>query len=125
MSGYNVCQVCGKMYDGWTKFCSRKCYQRNWYLENKNKRDEYFKKRYEGTYIKKEKPPKRTAEEKKEYSRKYYQEHKEYYRERSRKYHLEHKNDEHYKQRKRKNLIAYLERRKMKECEGGNYGVRV
>ena len=123
MSGKKVCQVCGKEYESWSQFCSRKCYQKNWYLENKERRDEYFKERYANNYVKKGRPPKQTEEEKKAYIKRYYQEHKEYFKKRNSEYHLKHKNDEHYKQRKRKNLMAYLERRKKKECEGGNYGV--
>lgn len=79
---------------------------------------EYFKKRHKETYIPKGRF-KRTAEEKKEIRKKYYEAHREYYQEKNREYHLEHKNDESYRQRRNKNTINYYYRNKKQKIEKG------
>jgi tRNA/tmRNA/rRNA uracil-C5-methylase (TrmA/RlmC/RlmD family) len=72
-----------------SEFCSVSCRNKNWRLNNKERRKEYYKK--------------------------FQQDHKEYCKEYCKQYHLAHKNDEAYLERKRRNSREYYKRLKEKE----------
>ena len=105
MSKCNFCNLDFVPYTtGYTHFCSRKCYDKHYYMINKEKRTAYFKELHKKKYVPREKPPKKTEEEKRARRKAYYESHKEYYAQKSHEYYLTHKDDPVYKKRKSKAL---------------------
>lgn len=113
------CNFCTQEFDpltsGYTYYCGRKCYDKHYYRLNKEKRTEYFRKRYKETYVLKPKPPKKSEEEKKAQRLAYYHAHKEYYKQKAHEYHLKHKNDPEYRRRHNEATKRYQKRRKLKD----------
>lgn len=109
-----ICKGCKKEHERpRSEWCSESCYFKHYYQRNKQKINNRRKIWYENNYV----PhplPRKTEEEKKATRKKYYDEHREYYKQKSREYHLKHKNDEEYRKRKNENLKSYLKRRRNK-----------
>lgn len=108
-----ICPICKKEYNKRAKFCSEKCRQRAYYIDNKERLNKIKAQRYREKHI-----PivrrKLTIEEKneyyKKYRKKYYKEHLEYYKRKNKEHYEKHKNDIDYKARKRKNQNKYMKK---------------
>ena len=93
------------------KYCNKKCYQKHYYELNKEKRTAYFKKHHKETYI--AHPLPRVSEEDKLARRKrYYEEHKDYYRQKNKAYYEKHKHDPEYVRKHIEANIRYQRRRR-------------
>lgn len=118
-----ICEICGKEFKDrifkgrLVTYCSRTCYDTlYWKTYRRNKLD-YFKKRHKETYVPHPKPLKYKSDEereqaRKEYSKKYYNEHKEYYKEKQHIYYLEHKNDLDRRIKHRAAMMRYYYKKK-------------
>lgn len=87
------------------------CYYKDWYKVNGKAVNARRTKWHREHYVPHPKV-KKTPEELKETRKKYYEEHREYYREKNRQFYLAHKDDEEYKERQKRNTIAYIKKRR-------------
>ena len=108
-----VCKFCGNIVTKYKRreYCSESCYQKMYYQLNKERKKAYDK----AKYIRHPRKITKTKEEMKVYRKKYYEEHKEYYRQKNREHYLLHKNDPEYRRRHNEAVKRYLKRRKEKE----------
>lgn len=102
------CIYCGKIVEKPRgKYCSRQCYQKQYYRDHMKEKSEYSK----AKYIPHPRPKLKTEEDFKKYRKEYYEKHKEYYKQRNHDYYEAHKNDFDYRHRHNEATKRYLERR--------------
>ena len=118
-----ICECCENEFDGkiyqykGVNCCSRSCYNRVYYIKNKIKRKNYFSERHYNIYKPHPIEPKyKTKEEKEEATRllrkKYYEEHKERYRELNRQWYAKNKDNPDVKRRHAKAMKKYYKKLK-------------
>ena len=118
-----ICECCENEFDGkiyqykGVNCCSRSCYNRVYYIKNKIKRKNYFSERHYNIYKPHPIEPKyKTKEEKEEATKllrkKYYEEHKERYRELNRQWYAKNKDNPDVKRRHAKAMKKYYKKLK-------------
>ena len=104
-----ICKYCKKEYFGtrskwWSNSCYHKSYDR--------KRGTNWHKKYYKPHPKPRNP--KSKEEEKAYRKKYYEEHKEYFKQKNKEYYEKHKNEESFRKRHNEATKKYFEKRRLK-----------
>lgn len=109
----NKCIVCKKQHNRRSEYCSKKCYWTHYYLKNKDRINDRTNRNNKEKYVP---HPKifLTDEERKAKRKKYYEEHKEYYRQKNKEHYLKNKNDPKYRQRHNEATKKYQAKIKLK-----------
>jgi len=118
-----ICVCCGKEFEKTprqhkeTNYCSRSCYNKIYYIKNKERLAKYYKKHFNDTYIYHPiKPKYKTEEEKQEAARlrrkEYYLKNKERYKELNREWYAKNGNNPDVKRRHAIAMKKYYEKKK-------------